>query len=174
MNCSPPGFSVHGIFFRQEYWSGLPFPSPGDLPNPGIEPRSPALQADSSPSESPGKPLTFFWMPLWGVTGLFWQSSSLHSESSKPDWARGGRTLGILIIIWTWSTTHLHGDALPYPRRYQECPAYHPHPLPLCSGSLPGPGQKRMKVEKWGGTGLSREAGCGSHLRKLFPRKGSL
>jgi len=36
---------------RQECWSGLPFPSPGDLPNPGIEPRSPALQADSSPTE---------------------------------------------------------------------------------------------------------------------------
>ena len=41
---------------RQGYWSGLPFPSPGDLPNPGIEPRSPALQADSLPSELPGKP----------------------------------------------------------------------------------------------------------------------
>ena len=36
---------------RQEYWSGLPFPSPGDLPDPGIKPRSPALQADSLPSE---------------------------------------------------------------------------------------------------------------------------
>ena len=35
---------------RQEYWSGVPFPSPGDLPNPGIEPRSPALQADSLPT----------------------------------------------------------------------------------------------------------------------------
>ena len=43
-------------FSRQEYWSGLPFPSPGDLPNPGIEPRSPALQADFLPSELPGKP----------------------------------------------------------------------------------------------------------------------
>ena len=43
-------------FSRQEYWSGLPFPSPGDLPNPGIEPASPTLQADSLPSESPGKP----------------------------------------------------------------------------------------------------------------------
>ena len=42
-------------FSRQEYWSGLPFPSPGDLPDPGIEPRSPTLQADSSPSEPPGK-----------------------------------------------------------------------------------------------------------------------
>ena len=38
-------------FSRQEYWSGLPFPSPGDLPDPGIEPRSPAWQADSLPSE---------------------------------------------------------------------------------------------------------------------------
>ena len=43
-------------FSRQEYWSGLPFPSPGDLPNPGIEPRSPTLQADALPSEQPGKP----------------------------------------------------------------------------------------------------------------------
>ena len=38
-------------FPRQEYWSGLPFPSPGDLPDPGIEPGSPALQADSLPTE---------------------------------------------------------------------------------------------------------------------------
>jgi len=43
-------------FFRPEYWSGLPCPSPGDLPNPRIEPRSPPLQADSLPSEPPGKP----------------------------------------------------------------------------------------------------------------------
>ena len=42
-------------FSRQEYWSGLPFPSPGDLPNPGIEPRSPALEADALTSEPPGK-----------------------------------------------------------------------------------------------------------------------
>ena len=41
-------------FSREEYWSGLPFPSPGDLPDPGIEPRSPALQADALPSEPPG------------------------------------------------------------------------------------------------------------------------
>ena len=43
-------------FSRQEYLSGLPFPSPGDLPNPGIEPRSPALQAEALTSEPPGKP----------------------------------------------------------------------------------------------------------------------
>ena len=42
-------------FSRQEYWSGLPFPSPGDLPDPGIEPGSPTLQTDALPSEPPGK-----------------------------------------------------------------------------------------------------------------------
>ena len=43
-------------FSRSDYWSGLPFSSPGDLPNPGIEPRYPAFQADSLLSEPPGKP----------------------------------------------------------------------------------------------------------------------
>ena len=42
-------------FSRQEYWSGLPFPFPGDLPDPGINPRSPKLQADALPSEAPEK-----------------------------------------------------------------------------------------------------------------------
>ena len=47
-------------FSRQECWSGLPFPSPGDLPDPGMEPGSPALRADALSSEPPGKP-TFQW-----------------------------------------------------------------------------------------------------------------
>ena len=58
VDCSPPGSSVHGRnsgFSRQEYWSGLPFSSPGDPPCPGIKPRSLAFQADSLPSEPPGK-----------------------------------------------------------------------------------------------------------------------
>ena len=45
-------------FFRQEYWSGLPFPPPEDLPDPGIEPWTPAMQADSLPFEQQGSPLT--------------------------------------------------------------------------------------------------------------------
>ena len=57
MDFSLPGSSLSMEFSRQEYWSGLPFPSPGDLPDPGIEPRSPTLQADSLPSEPPGKPI---------------------------------------------------------------------------------------------------------------------
>ena len=60
MDCShqaPPSMG----FSRQEYWSGLPFPSPGDLPDPGIEPRSPTLQADAVTSEPPGKPYFRNW-----------------------------------------------------------------------------------------------------------------
>jgi len=48
-------------FPRQEYWSGLPFPSPGDLPHPGIKPGSPPLQADSLPTDPSGK---LFWNRL--------------------------------------------------------------------------------------------------------------
>ena len=58
MDCSPPGSSVHGIL-QQEYWSGLPFPFPGGLPDPGIKPKSPALQADSLPPELQGSHLYF-------------------------------------------------------------------------------------------------------------------
>ena len=57
--CDPVNYqaSLSMGFPRQEYWSGLPFPSPGNLPDPGIEPRSPALQADTLTSQPPGKPL---------------------------------------------------------------------------------------------------------------------
>ena len=55
------GLSVE--FSRQEYWSGLPFPSPGDLPDAGTELKSPALQADTLPTEPPGKPLAgIYWV----------------------------------------------------------------------------------------------------------------
>ena len=54
---SPPSMG----FSRHECWSGLPFPSPGDLTNPGIEPGSPTLQADTLPTEPPGKP-NWYWI----------------------------------------------------------------------------------------------------------------
>jgi len=59
MDCSPPQSSVHGIS-QARYWSGLPFPSPGDLLNLGIRPWSPALQVDASLSEPPRKPCKFY------------------------------------------------------------------------------------------------------------------
>ena len=66
MDCSSPGSSVHGFPLRQEYWSGLPFPSPGDLLDPGMEPRSPVLTGGVFTIEPPGKPLpllTNFYFP---------------------------------------------------------------------------------------------------------------
>ena len=51
-------------FSRQEYWSGLPFPSSGHLPDPGIKPRSPALQVDSLPTVPPGKPCFYLHLSL--------------------------------------------------------------------------------------------------------------
>ena len=61
-------------FSRQEYWSGLPFPSPGCLPNPGIEPRSPTLQAGALASEPSGKPNGYT------VSLYFLMTNSLHSK----------------------------------------------------------------------------------------------
>ena len=54
MDCSPPGFSVHGVL-QARVLEWMPYPFPGDLPNPGIEPGSPALQADALLSEAAGK-----------------------------------------------------------------------------------------------------------------------
>ena len=55
VDCSPPGSSIH-VILQARILGGLPFPSQGDLPDPGIEPRSPASQADALTSEPPGKP----------------------------------------------------------------------------------------------------------------------
>ena len=65
-------------FPRQGYWSGLPFPSPGDRPNPGIEPESPALQVDALPSEPPGK-----------LSG--WVTHTLESSNTKEAFPLLGR-----------------------------------------------------------------------------------
>ena len=81
-------------FSRQEYWSGLPFPSPGDLPDPGIELGSPALQADTLSPEPPGWPwkteyqlrvleaITCIWQ---GNTGNTAQERDGRSEKKKKE-----------------------------------------------------------------------------------------
>ena len=73
MDCSLPGPSVHG-FPRQEYWAELPSPSPGDLPNPGIESMSPTLAGGFFTTKLPGKPtqsLTLWWKRLLLLLGNF-------------------------------------------------------------------------------------------------------
>ena len=69
-------------FSRQEYWSGLPCLSPGNLPNPGIKPRSPALQADSLPFEPPGKPEN--WWDALKTTTPAAGTGQQNGHSSSP------------------------------------------------------------------------------------------
>ena len=67
-------------FSRHEYWSGFPFPSPGNSPNPGMKPRSPALQADCLPSEPPGKP------KFMSTTLLSWLINCQYRKSIYNPW----------------------------------------------------------------------------------------
>ena len=88
MDCSLPRSSIHGIFQARVLernrrvlgTRALPFPSPGDLPNPGIKPRSPTLQADSLPAELSGKPTlanphgpppTVSFLCFWHIVALY-------------------------------------------------------------------------------------------------------
>ena len=71
-------------FSREEYWSGLPFPSPGDLPYPGIQPGSPALQADALPSELPGKLTTIATLMVFAVHPLKQTQRQQLREQSIP------------------------------------------------------------------------------------------
>ena len=100
MNYSLPGSSVHGnLVHRQEYWSGLPFPSPGDPLNPEIEPRSPSLQAVSLLTELQGKSqllmylilflpshfvFSISWVSLWFIFFFSWIFLKRSSYISGP------------------------------------------------------------------------------------------
>ena len=97
-------------FSRIEYWSGYPFSSPGDLPNPRIKPRSPPLQADSLPVEPPGKPKERWRLKNWcfGIVVLEKTlESPLDSKEIKPfnpkrnqPWIFIGRTEAQAPILW--------------------------------------------------------------------------
>ena len=89
-------------FSRQQHWSGLPLSSPGDLPNPGIKPRSPALQADSLPSEPPRKPLhTIEVLPQFGFKTCKLMRCWIKRQNFcvfKGDW-RGGASIWIFLFV---------------------------------------------------------------------------
>ena len=84
MDCSPPVSLVHG-FLHERYWSGLSFPFPGDLPDPGIKTGSATLQAGSLPSEPPGKPTKCSGLKehLWLFHGFTSQKSG-HLAGFSP------------------------------------------------------------------------------------------
>ena len=108
--------------FRQEYWSGLPYPSPGDLPDPGIEPGSPALQADSLRSEPPWK--TLLAKRQWLKTHL------KHQQTSGPH-----TLLGDEKSVWTgWGPCSHRADIIPRVQIFLQCE----HLAGLLQGSLWG------------------------------------
>ena len=80
-------------FSRKEYWSGLPFPSPGDLPNPGIEPGSPALQVDALTTEVPGKP----YICVYGLK-LNIQRMKIMASGPITSWKIDGETVSHFIF----------------------------------------------------------------------------
>ena len=112
-------------FSRPEYWSRKPFPSPGDLPNPGIESRSPELQADSLPAEPQGKPKNTGWVAgifptqesNWGLLHcrqilyqLSYQGSPKIEFNCFPKKEVSLFTVKILIYICAWKKEILYLD----------------------------------------------------------------
>ena len=100
-------------FSRQGYWSGLPFPSPGDLPNPGIEPGSLALQTDALPSEPPGKAPTnnaeeaeveWFYEDLQDLLELTHQKRCPFHYRGLECKSRKSRNTWSNRQIWPWNT----------------------------------------------------------------------
>ena len=96
-------------FSGQEYWSGLPCPPPGDLPNPGTEPRYSTLQVDSLPSEPPGKHMVSRWITTkvrkknhsekgTGSPGVTWLVVEQQSGSESLSWLCGLAALPNLIF----------------------------------------------------------------------------
>ena len=124
-------------FFRQEYWSGLPCPPPGDLPNPGIEPMyptSPALQADSLPLSHWGSPYTNYisFGKRKSFLGPYAVLSFLICVMSKSiGWREGWVEQYHLMHFFHPSTSRLHGLKCPTP-----CAVFLNSPSPLYAGKI--------------------------------------
>ena len=93
-------------FSRQEHWSGLPFCSPGDHSDSGIQPGSPAVQADSLPSEQPGKPI-YFRSPNWGYLLCSQAKGSSSSKETSSLFSPNTEVLGIKLQAFSDSEINL-------------------------------------------------------------------
>ena len=89
-------------FSRQEYWSGLPFPSPGYLPNPGIEPRSPTFQVDALTSEPPGKPKNNVWDLSKSLSFSSYLSPSHIFGRKKSVWYSEPYWDGVVFLVFPY------------------------------------------------------------------------
>ena len=129
-------------FPRQEYWSGLPFLSPGDLPNPGIEPESPAFQADSLPYEPQVKPLiplvALYSFSLWDQS--LWLRSGLGSHSESLPYITGR------YVLWMSSAAVDLATTL-YPLYASFTKLFMPEPWTATINSYPEPRGKQNKAK---------------------------
>ena len=102
MDCSPPGFPVHG-FPRHEYWSGLPFPLPRNLPDPRIEPQSPALAGGFFTTESPGK--TMLLNKVKTVLRARGQEKQKTVIVTSQSWKAGSCHCNRSFLMWNFKKT---------------------------------------------------------------------
>ena len=114
-------------FSRQEYCSGLPFPSPGDLPDPGIEPWSPAFQADSSPSEPPGKPsLISKYTTIIIIIKMVWYENKRYTHRPMgQNWEPRNKHIQreLKVKVKVKSLSHVRLFATPWTVAYQAPPS---------------------------------------------------
>ena len=154
MGCSPPGSSVHGIFqARVLEWVAIS--SSGDLPNPGIKPRSPALQAVSLPTEPPGKAIIKGIRcselgELWGTAML--PSADWHTLEPHVAWSAAAR-VGCLLSLplcslhaWVWASAHTRSRMEMSGKACAVCSSPPCCPVSKCCGNA-GPGRPAA----WGG-----------------------
>ena len=144
-------------FSRQEHWSGLPFPSSGDLPDPGIEPGSPSLEADALTSEPPGEPPGK--APGGGVNGAWVVSDSVRPHRWQPTrlprpWDSPGKNTGVgchfLLQFMKVKSEREVAQSRPTPSDPMDC-------------SLPGSSTHRIfqaRVLKWGAIAFSEMEQC--------------
>ena len=131
-------------FSRQEYWSGLPCPPPGDLPNPGIEPRSPTLQVDSLPSEPPWKPRVLRKQTLGPQA---WSHVQYHPTGLRPAREMGHRH-SLCSLSLVFSPTLCKPILLPHHIETQPQNSFLPTEPPFCkSAGLPRASWKPRELE---------------------------